>query len=48
MISGAVHKDWVLLATNDREEFEIMVGFEDVRDKRITSYRPGPKGLIKY
>jgi hypothetical protein len=48
VISGAVDKDWVLMATNGREEFEIMVGFEDVRDKRITSYRPGPKGLIKY
>lgn len=47
VLSGTVRKQNVLFATNDREEFEVMVGFEDVRDKRVTSYRQGPKGLIK-
>lgn len=47
VLSGAVHKHDVLFATNDREEFEVLVEFASVRDKRMTSYWYGPDGTLK-
>ena len=40
VISGMIHKRAVYMATNDRSEFEILVGFGNVREKRVTSF-PG-------
>lgn len=39
LLSGVVTKSRVLMATNDRTEFEILARFAHVKEKRIVSYQ---------